>query len=408
MSASIVDPADPVFRLHLGGKLAVASTVPLTSREDLSLAYTPGVARVCEAIAADPALVDDYTWVSHTVAVVTDGSAVLGLGNIGPRAALPVMEGKAVLFKQFAGVDAVPVCLDTQDVDEIVATVRALAPSFGGINLEDISAPRCFEVERRLDEALPIPVFHDDQHGTAIVVLAALRNAASLLNRKLGDLRVTVSGAGAAGVAVTHMLVAGGVDPEQVVVCDSRGVIGRHRDDLTETKAHLAATTNAQGRRGDVTEALRGADVLIGVSGGRIPEVAVAGMAPGGIVFALANPTPEVDPEVAARHVAVVATGRSDYPNQINNVLAFPGVFRGALDARATRITDGMKVAAADAIAGVVDGALTPDAIVPSPLDPRVAPAVAEAVPGAHSGRSAWSLIGVAVAVTVRRGRSPS
>ncbi|MFY1588762.1 NAD(P)-dependent malic enzyme [Micromonospora sp. WMMD734] len=388
MSASTVDPADPVFRLHLGGKLAVAPTVPLTSREDLSLAYTPGVARVCEAIAADPALVDDYTWVSHTVAVVTDGSAVLGLGNIGPRAALPVMEGKAVLFKQFAGVDAVPVCLDTQDVDEIVATVRALAPSFGGINLEDISAPRCFEVERRLDEALPIPVFHDDQHGTAIVVLAALRNAASLLHRKLGDLRVTVSGAGAAGVAVTHMLVAGGVDPGQVVVCDSKGIIGRHRTDLTGTKAHLAETTNAQGRRGDVTEALRGADVLIGVSGGRIPEAAVAGMAPGGIVFALANPTPEVDPEVAARHVAVVATGRSDYPNQINNVLAFPGVFRGALDARATRITDGMKVAAADAIAGVVAGSLSPDAIVPSPLDPRVAPAVAEAVAQAarHDG----------------------
>jgi malate dehydrogenase (oxaloacetate-decarboxylating) len=380
MSTPTVDPADPVFRLHIGGKLAVASTVPLTSREDLSLAYTPGVARVCEAIAADPALADDYTWVSHTVAVVTDGSAVLGLGNIGPRAALPVMEGKAVLFKQFAGVDAVPICLDTQDVDEIVAVVTALAPSFGGINLEDISAPRCFEVERRLDEALSIPVFHDDQHGTAIVVLAALRNAATLLNRKLGDLRVTVSGAGAAGVAVTHMLVAGGVNPDQVVVCDSKGIIGRHRADLTETKAHLAETTNAEGRQGDITEALRGADVLIGVSGGQIPEAAVAGMAPGGIVFALANPTPEVHPDVAARHVAVVATGRSDYPNQINNVLAFPGVFRGALDARATRITDGMKVAAADAIAGVVDGALSAEAIVPSPLDPRVAPAVAEAV----------------------------
>ncbi|MEU5949445.1 malic enzyme-like NAD(P)-binding protein, partial [Micromonospora sp. NPDC047465] len=226
MSSSIVDPADPVFRLHRGGKMAVASTVPLTSREDLSLAYTPGVARVCEAIAADPGVADDYTWAAHTVAVVTDGSAVLGLGNIGPRAALPVMEGKAVLFKQFAGVDAVPVCLDTQDVDEIVAVVRALAPSFGGINLEDISAPRCFEVERRLDEALDIPVFHDDQHGTAIVVLAALRNAATLLNRKLGDLRVAVSGAGAAGVAVTKMLVAGGVDPDQVVVCDSKGIIG--------------------------------------------------------------------------------------------------------------------------------------------------------------------------------------
>jgi malate dehydrogenase (oxaloacetate-decarboxylating) len=379
MSSSTVDPADPVFRLHVGGKMAVASTVPLTSREDLSLAYTPGVARVCEAIAADPALADDYTWVSHTVAVVTDGSAVLGLGNIGPRAALPVMEGKAVLFKQFAGVDAVPICLDTQDVDEIVAAVKALAPSFGGINLEDISAPRCFEVERRLDEILPIPVFHDDQHGTAIVVLAALRNAATLLTRKLGDLRVAVSGAGAAGVAVTKMLVAGGVNPDQVVVCDSKGIIGRHRE-LTGTKAELAETTNAEGRQGDITEALRGADVLIGVSGGQIPESAVAGMAPGGIVFALANPTPEVHPEVAARHVAVVATGRSDFPNQINNVLAFPGVFRGALDARATRITEGMKVAAADAIAGVVAESLTAEAIVPSPLDPRVAPAVAEAV----------------------------
>ncbi|MFC5942536.1 NADP-dependent malic enzyme [Micromonospora harpali] len=380
MSSSTVDPADPVFQLHVGGKLAVASTVPLSSREDLSLAYTPGVARVCEAIAADPALADVYTWAGHTVAVVTDGSAVLGLGNIGPRAALPVMEGKAVLFKQFADVDAVPVCLDTQDVDEIVAVVKALAPSFGGINLEDISAPRCFEVERRLDEALDIPVFHDDQHGTAIVVLAALRNAATLLNRKLGDLRVAVSGAGAAGVAVTRMLIAGGVDPARVVVCDSKGIIGRHRTDLTGTKADLAADTNAEGRSGDIAEALRGADVLVGVSGGEICEAAVAGMAHGGIVFALANPTPEVHPEVAARHVAVVATGRSDYPNQINNVLAFPGVFRGALDARATRITDGMKVAAADAIAGVVADTLTADAIVPSPLDPRVAPAVAEAV----------------------------
>ncbi|WP_433649188.1 NAD(P)-dependent malic enzyme [Micromonospora zamorensis] len=380
MSSSTVDPADPVFLLHRGGKMAVASTVPLTSREDLSLAYTPGVARVCEAIAADPDLADDYTWAAHAVAVVTDGSAVLGLGNIGPRAALPVMEGKAVLFKQFGGVDAVPICLDTQDVDEIVAVVRALAPSFGGINLEDISAPRCFEVERRLDEALDIPVFHDDQHGTAIVVLAALRNAATLLNRKLGDLRVAVSGAGAAGVAVTKMLIAGGVNPDQVVVCDSKGIIGRHRAELTGTKAELAAITNADGRHGDITEALRGADVLIGVSGGQIPESAVAGMAPDGIVFALANPTPEVDPEVAARHVAVVATGRSDYPNQINNVLAFPGVFRGALDAGVTRITEAMKVAAADAIAGVVAESLTVDAIVPSPLDPRVAPAVAEAV----------------------------
>ncbi|OLB65466.1 MAG: NAD-dependent malic enzyme [Actinobacteria bacterium 13_2_20CM_2_72_6] len=370
----------PVFDLHRGGKLAVASTVPLSSREDLSLAYTPGVAEVCRAIAADESLVHEYTWVSHTVAVVTDGSAVLGLGNIGPRAALPVMEGKAVLFKQFGGVDAVPVCLDTQDVEEIITAVKTLAPSFGGINLEDISAPRCFEIERRLDEALPIPVFHDDQHGTAIVVLAALRNAAQLLDRKLCDLRVTVSGAGAAGVAVTNMLIAGGVNGGDVIVCDSRGILHSGRPDLSEAKAALAAATNAAGRTGGITEALRGADVLIGVSGGVIPEEAVAGMAPDAIVFALANPTPEVHPDVASRYAAIVATGRSDFPNQINNVLAFPGVFRGALDARATRVTEGMKVAAAEAIAAVVAETLSADAIVPSALDPRVAPAVAAAV----------------------------
>jgi malate dehydrogenase (oxaloacetate-decarboxylating) len=374
------DPSDPVFTLHRGGKLTIESTVPLRTRDDLSLAYTPGVARVCEAIAADPTLAREYTWTSRTVAVVTDGSAVLGLGNIGPRAAMPVMEGKAVLFKQFGGLDAVPICLDTQDADEIVATVTALAPSFGGINLEDISAPRCFEIERRLEETLPIPVFHDDQHGTAIVVLAALRNAAALLNRKLNDLRVVVSGAGAAGVAVTKMLLAGGVNAHDVVVCDSRGVIHHGRQDLTPVKAELADLTNGDGRTGGITEALRDADVLIGVSGGQIPEEAVAGMAPDGIVFALANPTPEVHPEVAARYAAVVATGRSDYPNQINNVLAFPGVFRGAVDAGATRITEGMKVAAADAIAAVVADSLRPDAIVPSPLDQRVAPAVAAAV----------------------------
>ncbi|MGW0431295.1 NAD(P)-dependent malic enzyme [Micromonospora sp. NPDC003197] len=380
MSSSAVEFTDRVFRLHRGGKMAVTSTVPLTSRDDLSLAYTPGVAQVCEAIAGDPSLAAEYTWASRAVAVVTDGSAVLGLGNIGPRAAMPVMEGKAVLFKQFGGVDAVPICLDTQDVDEIVSVVTALAPSFGGINLEDISAPRCFEVERRLDEALPIPIFHDDQHGTAIVVLAALRNAATLLNRKLGDLRVVVSGAGAAGVAVTKMLIAGGINPAQMMICDSRGLIHSDRADLTPVKAELAAVTNAAGRTGGIGDGLRDADVLIGVSGGQIPESAMAGMAPGGIVFALANPTPEVHPEVAARYASVVATGRSDYPNQINNVLAFPGIFRGALDARATRITEGMKVAAADAIANVVAESLQADAIVPSPLDPRVAPAVAEAV----------------------------
>jgi malate dehydrogenase (oxaloacetate-decarboxylating) len=380
MTPPILDPSDPVFTLHRGGKMVVASTVPLTSREDLSLAYTPGVARVCEAIAADPDLVHDYTWVSHTVAVVTDGSAVLGLGNIGARAAMPVMEGKAVLFKQFGGVDAVPICLDTQDVDEIIDVVRALAPSFGGINLEDISAPRCFEIERRLDEALDIPVFHDDQHGTAIVVLAALRNAAAVLSRKLGDLRVVVSGAGAAGIAVTKMLIAGGVDAGEVIVCDSRGIIRRGRDGLSGAKAELAEATNEADLAGGIAEALAGADVLIGVSGGTIPEAAVAGMAAGGIIFALANPTPEVHPDVAAGYASVVATGRSDFPNQINNVLAFPGIFRGALDARASCITESMKVAAADAIAGVVADAITPDAIVPSPLDPRVAPAVAAAV----------------------------
>ncbi len=374
------DPQDPVFTLHRGGKLVVNSAVPLSTRDDLSLAYTPGVAQVCEAIAADERLVHEYTWVRHTVAVVTDGSAVLGLGNIGPRAALPVMEGKGALFKQFANVDAVPICLDTQDTEEIIATVQALAPSFGGINLEDIAAPRCFEIERRLDEALDIPVFHDDQHGTAIVVLAALRNAAAFLDRKLERLRVVVSGAGAAGVAVTRMLIAGGVRAEAVVVVDSRGAIHRGRTDLTPTKRELADLTNGEGVSGGIAEALRDADVFIGVSGGTVDEQAVAGMAPGGAIFALANPTPEVHPAIAGRHAAVVATGRSDFPNQINNVLAFPGIFRGALDAGATRITDGMKVAAADAIASIVANELRREAIVPSPLDPRVAPAVAVAV----------------------------
>jgi malate dehydrogenase (oxaloacetate-decarboxylating) len=373
----------PVFELHRDGKMAVSATVPLVTREDLSLAYTPGVAEVCRAIAADESLVDTYTWVGHTVAVVTDGSAVLGLGNIGPRAAMPVMEGKAVLFKQFGGVDAVPICLDTQDVEEIIAVVTALAPSFGGINLEDIAAPRCFEIERRLDQALPIPVFHDDQHGTAIVVLAALRNAAELLDRKLAELRVVICGAGAAGVAVTKMLLAGGVNPDLTTVCDSRGILHSGRTELTGAKLELALSTNASGRSGGIADALRGADVLIGLSGGSIDEDAVAGMAPGSIVFALANPTPEVHPEVAGRYAAVVATGRSDFPNQINNVLAFPGVFRGALDARATRVTEGMKLAAADAIAAVVADDLRPDAIVPSALDTRVAPAVAAAVAAA-------------------------
>jgi malate dehydrogenase (oxaloacetate-decarboxylating) len=290
------------------------------------------------------------------------------------------MEGKGALFKQFANVDAVPICLATQDTEEIIATVTALAPSFGGINLEDIAAPRCFEIERRLDEALDIPVFHDDQHGTAIVVLAALRNAAALLDRKLERLRVVVSGAGAAGVAVTKMLVAGGAEPGSIIVVDSRGALHGGRADLTPTKRELAELTNADGVSGGIADALRGADVLVGVSGGTIDEEALAGMAPDGAIFALANPTPEVHPIIASRYAAVVATGRSDFPNQINNVLAFPGVFRGALDAGATRITDGMKIAAADAIASVVANELRRDAIVPSPLDPRVAPAVSAAV----------------------------
>ena len=312
--------------------------------------------------------------------MVSDGTAVLGLGNIGPKAAMPVMEGKAILFKQFGGVDAVPICLDTQDIEGIIAVVKALALSFGGINLEDISAPRCFEIERRLDEALDIPVFHDDQHGTAVVVLAALRNAVALLGRRFADLRVVISGAGAAGIAIADMLIAAGVTGANMIVCDSQGIIHADRAGLTPIKARIAAATNVSARSGGVKEALIGADVLIGVSGGAIGEEALAGMAPGGIIFALANPTPEVPPAIAAKYAAIVATGRSDFPNQINNVLAFPGIFRGALDARATTITDRMKVAAAEAIAEVVADELRPDAIVPSPLDPRVAPAVAAAV----------------------------
>jgi malate dehydrogenase (oxaloacetate-decarboxylating) len=378
-----LDPAlaaDPVFDLHKQGKMAIACTVPLSSRDDLSLAYTPGVARVCEAIAADPDLAADYTWTANTVAVVTDGSAVLGLGNIGPKAAMPVMEGKAVLFKQFGGVDAIPICLDTQDIEGIIAVVKALGPSFGGINLEDISAPRCFEIERRLDEALDIPVFHDDQHGTAIVVLAALRNAVALLGRRFGDLRVVISGAGAAGVAITNTLITAGIQGANVIVCDSQGIIHADRPGLNGTKAALAKATNYSGRTGGIKEALIGADVLIGVSGGQIEENALAGMAPGGIIFALANPTPEVAPAIAHKYAAIVATGRSDFPNQINNVLAFPGVFRGALDVRAHTITEGMKLAAATALADVVGDELSEDYVIPSPFDERVAPAVSAAV----------------------------
>ena len=372
---------DPVFLAHRGGKLRTTATVPLDSREDLSIAYTPGVASVCEAIAEDASLARDYTWRSNLVAVVTDGTAVLGLGDIGPSASLPVMEGKAALFRQFAGVDAVPICLDTTDPDAIVATVTAIAPSFGGINLEDIAAPRCFEVESRLNSALDIPVFHDDQHGTAVVVLAALRNALRLQGRTAADITVAVVGAGAAGVAIAEILRSAGTG--DVIVCDSTGIIHPGRDRLNPVKAELAKTTNRFGRTGGIAEALDGADVLIGVSGGLVPESALAGMSDDAIVFALANPRPEVDPAVAAEHAAIVATGRSDHPNQINNVLAFPGIFRGALDAGAKAVTEDMKLAAAQAIADLVGDELTADRIVPSALDPRVAPAVAAAVKAA-------------------------
>ncbi|MDI5966491.1 NADP-dependent malic enzyme [Streptomyces sp. SL13] len=372
---------DPAFALHRGGKMEIAATVPVRDRDDLSLAYTPGVAKVCTAIAEQPELADEFTWTSNVVAVVTDGTAVLGLGDIGPRASMPVMEGKAILFKQFGGVDAVPITLDTTDPDEIVDTVVRIAPSFGGINLEDISAPRCFEIENRLKDLLDIPVFHDDQHGTAVVTLAALRNAARLTNRSLGELRAVISGAGAAGVAIARILVEAGIG--DVAVTDRKGVVHDGRTDLTDVKRELASFTNKGGLTGTLDEALDGADVFIGVSGGTVAEDAVASMAKGCMIFAMANPDPEIHPDVAHKYAAVVATGRSDFPNQINNVLAFPGIFAGALHVRASRITEGMKIAAAEALAAVVADELSADLVIPSPFDPRVAPAVREAVAAA-------------------------
>jgi malate dehydrogenase (oxaloacetate-decarboxylating) len=369
---------DPAFAVHEGGKLTVTPTRSITSIADLALTYTPGVGRVSSAIAAEPALARRFTWAPRVVAVVSDGSAVLGLGNIGPAASLPVMEGKVCLFAEFGGLSAVPIVLATQDVDEIVAAVTAIAPSFGGINLEDISAPRCFEVEARLRAALDIPVMHDDQHGTAIVVLAALRNAARVVGRPLGDLRVVVAGAGAAGVACTKILLEAGVG--DIGVADSQGMLHAGREGLTPIKQWLVDNTNRSGQAGTLIDAMRGADVYVGLSGGTLPESAIADMAPGCIVFSLANPIPEVDPQMAAKYASVVATGRSDLPNQINNVLAFPGVFRGAIDAGAHSITEGMKLAAATAIADVVGDEVRADYIVPSPLDRRVATAVAEAV----------------------------
>lgn len=378
-SVSISD--DDIFAGHLGGKLSVELTTPLETQRDLSIAYTPGVAQVSRAIAADSALAEQYTWTHRLVAVISDGSAVLGLGDIGPRASLPVMEGKAALFKKFAGLDSIPIVLDTTDADEIVETIVRMRHSFGAVNLEDISAPRCFEIERRVVEALDCPVMHDDQHGTAIVVLAALNGAAAVQGRATAGLRVVVSGAGAAGVACTNILLAAGVS--DVVVLDSKGIVSSDRTDLGEIKAGLAARTNPRGLRGGPETALVGADVFLGLSAGTVEERCIASMAPEAIVFALSNPDPEIHPAVAGKHVAIVATGRSDFPNQINNVLAFPGVFKGALDAGARRITEGMKLAAAGAILSVLGDELATDKIVPSPLDSRVAPAVAAAVAAA-------------------------
>lgn len=375
---SVFDPDDPVFALHRGGKMAIESTVPLRDAADLAQSYTPGVARVCEAIAADPEVAHDLTWVSNTVAVVTDGTAVLGLGDIGPAAAMPVMEGKAVLFKQFAGIDAVPVALGTTDADEIVDTLARLAPTFGGINLEDISSPRCFDIERRLMERVDIPVFHDDQHGTAIVTLAALYNAVELTDRSLSETKVVISGAGAAGVAIEALLRSAGVT--RISVVDRRGVICPSRADLTGVKRHLAEQTADWARPGTIADALTDADVFIGVSGGSVPEEAVSRMAHDAIIFAMANPNPEIPPDIAGKYARVVATGRSDFANQINNVLVFPGIFRGALDVRATEISDEMKRAAATAIAQLVGDDLAAEYVIPSPFDPRVAQTVAKAV----------------------------
>jgi malate dehydrogenase (oxaloacetate-decarboxylating) len=377
----IIVTDEEIFEAHVTGKLSVELKAPLDTQRALSVAYTPGVAQVSRAIAADHTLAARYTWASRLVAVVSDGSAVLGLGDIGAAASLPVMEGKCGLFKAYGDLNAIPIVLDTKDPDEIVETLVRLRPTFGAVNLEDISAPRCFEIERRLIEALDCPVMHDDQHGTAIVVLAAMLGATKVLNREMSSLRVVISGVGAAGMACANILLAAGVS--DMTVLDSRGILHPNREDLTPVKFDLAQRTNPDGLSGGMVEALKGADVFLGLSGGVVPEELIATMAADGIVFALSNPDPEIHPEVAAKYAAVVATGRSDFLNQINNVLAFPGVFRGALDAGARRITEKMKVAAAEAIFGVVGDDLAREYIVPSPLDPRVGPAVAAAVAAA-------------------------
>jgi malate dehydrogenase (oxaloacetate-decarboxylating) len=381
----VVDTTDRTFLLHVGGKIEQRNKQPLKTRDDLSMAYTPGVARVCMAIAEDRDKAFQYTIKRNTVAVVSDGTAVLGLGDIGPEAAMPVMEGKAMLFKEFAGVDAFPICLDTKDPDEIVETVRRIAPGFGGINLEDISAPRCFEIEDRLKEQLDIPVFHDDQHGTAVVVLAALLNACKLTGRDLASLRVLVTGLGAAGVAVTKILMEAGV--RDIVGADSKGLVSTGRPDYVDgsmnaVKRWYAESTNPAGLTGAPANALEGADLFIGLSGARIfPAAELGKMSDDAMVFAMANPTPEVSPEDAASYARIVATGRSDYPNQINNVLCFPGIFRGALDVRAHAITEEMKMAAAHAIARIIpESELREDYIIPSVFNRDVSPAVAAAV----------------------------
>jgi malate dehydrogenase (oxaloacetate-decarboxylating) len=380
-SPQILITDEEIFEAHVGGKLSAVLKAPLDTQRALSIAYTPGVAQVSRAIATDHTLAARYTWANRLVAVVSDGTAVLGLGDIGPAASLPVMEGKCALFKAFGELDSIPIVLDTKDPDEIVETLVRLRPTFGAVNLEDISAPRCFEIERRLIEALDCPVMHDDQHGTAIVVLAALMGATKVLDRDMASLRVVISGVGAAGVACANILLAAGIS--DITVIDTRGILHPGRDGLTEVKAELAGRTNPDGLTGGMAEALKGADMFLGVSGGVVPEDLVATMAPNGIVFALSNPDPEIHPDVAAKYASVVATGRSDFPNQINNVLAFPGIFRGALDAGARRITERMKVAAAEAIFAVACDDLGADHIVPSPLDPRVAPEVAAAVAAA-------------------------
>jgi malate dehydrogenase (oxaloacetate-decarboxylating) len=369
---------DEIFAAHEGGKLRIELARPVDTRRDLAIVYTPGVAEVSRAIHEDAALAAPYTWASRLVAVVSDGTAVLGLGDIGPAAALPVMEGKSALFQRFGGLNSIPLVLDTTDVDEIVDTLVRLRHSFGAVNLEDVSAPRCFELEAKLIQALDMPVMHDDQHGTAVVVLAALTNGAKVLGRDLAGLRVVVAGAGAAGIAIAALLLEVGIP--DVVLLDSRGILSGHRIDLTGVKAQFALTSNPRQIDGGPAQALAGADVFVGVSSSTVDETLLATMSTDAMIFALSNPDPEVDPEIAARFARIVATGRSDYPNQINNVLAFPGIFRGALDAGARRITTAMKIAAAMAIADLVGADLAADHIVPSPFDERVAPAVAAAV----------------------------